>query len=496
MSRFATTLIATVLSGALLATSACTTAPAGGGPILAFGSVEDDVRIGREAHPQILQQYGGTVGDAAVERYVQRIGTDLKNVSELSEIDFTFTVLDSEIVNAFALPGGYVYVTRGLMTLAEDEAELAGVIGHEIGHVTARHGASRQATGTLLTTGLGLLGVIGGAYLGGQAGADLGGQLGQTAGYGLTMTYSRGQEYEADELGVRYLDRANYDPMAMATFLEALQTSAELQAKLTGSSAERGTFDAFFSSHPNAPDRVARASAAARATGAAGTRRDRDALLDQLDGMVFGQSPNQGFVMDQRFAHPVLRLAFEYPAGYTLINQPTAVIGRGENRFLVFDMGRAESASNPRQYMEREWLAEASLRDVSTFRTAGGFDAAIGFAQVQLSGRPAEAGFVAIQGQDRDFYHFTVLAGQIGQAERNHLRSAADSFRRLSAAEAGELRPQRLRLVTVQPGDSIDTFARQMQVDQLPREHFMTINGLNRGRELTPGERVKIVVRG
>ncbi len=496
MSRFETTLIATVLSGALLATSACTTAPAGGGPILAFGSVEDDVRLGREAHPQILQEYGGSIGDAAVERYVQGIGTDLKNVSELSDLDFTFTVLDSEIVNAFALPGGYVYVTRGLMALAEDEAELAGVIGHEIGHVTARHGAARQTTGTLLTTGLGLLGAIGGAYLGGQAGADLGGQLGQTAGYGLTMTYSRGQEYEADALGVRYLDRAGYDPTAMASFLEALQASAELQAKLAGGAPTRSVVDSFFSSHPNAPDRVARAREDARNTGSGSTRRDDDALLDHLDGMVYGQSPAQGFVDGQRLAHPVLRFAFEYPAGYALINQPDAVVGRGENRLMIFDLEQAERASSPRQYLEQQWASDASLRDVSTFRTASGLDAALGFAQVSLGGRPAQAGLVAIQGPDRTFYRFTVIAGQIGQTERNHLQSTADSFRRLSAAEAAELRPQRIRLVTVRSGDTIDTFARQMAVDQLPREQFLTLNGLDRGRELIPGERVKIIVRG
>jgi len=496
VSRFKSALVATALVGALFTTSACTTAPAGGGPILAFGSVEDDVRIGREAHPQILAQYGGSIGDPAIERYVQRIGTGLGNVSELSELDFTFTVLDSEVVNAFALPGGYVYVTRGLMALAEDEAELAGVIGHEIGHVTARHGASRQATGTLLTAGLGLLGVIGGAYLGGQTGADLGGQAGQAIGYGLTMTYSRGQEYEADALGVRYLDRAGYDPTAMATFLEALQTSAELQAKIAGVSLERGAIDHFFSSHPDAPDRVARAREAARNTGSSSTRRDRDALLDQLDGMIYGQSPAQGFVLGQRFAHPALRLEFVYPEGYRVINQPDAVVGRGENRFLVFDLEEAERATNPRQYLEREWVENGSLRDVSTFRTANGLDAAVGYAQMQLSGRPAQAGLVAIAGADRTFYRFIVIAGQIGRAERNHLRSAVDSFRRLSPAEAAELRPQRIRLVTVQPGDTIDGFARQMQVDELPREHFVTLNGLDRGRELVPGERVKIIVRG
>ncbi len=483
-----------MLVAALLGTAGCTTAPAGG-TILAFGSVEDDVRVGREAHPQILEQYGGSVGDPAVERYVQSLGTRLESVSELSELDFTFTVLDSDIVNAFALPGGYVYVTRGLMALADDEAELAGVIGHEIGHVTARHGASRQAAGTLATTIGSVGGALLGAYLGGQAGADLGGQLGQTASYGLVMTYSRSQEYEADELGVRYLDRAGYDPMAMADFLEALQTSAELQGKLAGGALSRSVIDSFFASHPDAPDRVARARTEARDKPGLG-RRDREPLLAVIDGLIYGQSPRQGFIEGQRFAHPELRLAFEYPAGYRLINQPDAVVGRGDNRLLLFDTGSADRAMGPDRYLQQVWLREAKVQGIESFRTAQGLDAAIGFAQVQLSGRPAQGGFVAIQGPDRQFYRFSILAGQIGDTEVRDLGRTADSFRRLSTAEAAELKPQRIRLVTVQPGDTIDSFARRMAVDKLPRDHFITLNGLDRGRELIPGEQVKIIVRG
>jgi predicted Zn-dependent protease len=491
-----TALLAGLLVGALVATSACTTPPAGGGPILAMGSVEDDVQVGREAHPQILRQYGGSVGDEAVERYVQNLGTRLKNVSELSELDFTFTVLDSEIVNAFALPGGYVYVTRGLMALAENEAELAGVIGHEIGHVTARHGAARQTTGTLATALGQIGGALLGAYVGGEAGARLGGQLGQQAGYGLTMTYSRSQEYEADELGVRYLSRADYDPVAMATFLEALQSNAELQARLAGMNGgnERSLLDSFFASHPNAPDRVARARREARDK--PGSQLDRDALLDRIDGLVYGQSPEQGFVMGQRFAHPGLRVAFSYPTGYRIINQPDKVIGRGDNRFILFDLATDQQASSPAQHLQRSWLEGTDVRDVQAFTTAGGLDAAIGYAQVQLSGRPTPGGFVAIQGPDRQFYRFAILAGQIGQTERSQLRETADSLRRLSTAEAAELKPMRIRLVTVQQGDTIDSLARRMEVDNLPREQFVTLNGLDRGRELRPGERVKIIVRG
>lgn len=497
MTRLPSIITSLALAGLLLSTSACTTAPAGGGPILAMGSVEDDIKTGQEAHPQVLQQYGGTVGDPALERYVQTVGMRLKDVSELAEIDFTFTVLDSEIVNAFALPGGYVYVSRGLLALAEDEAEVAGVIGHEIGHVTARHGAARQTTGGLLSGGLTILGVLAGAAIGGESGANLLGQLGQTAGYGLVQTYSRSQEYEADRLGVRYLDRAGYDPEASADFLEALGTNSQLQAKLAGRSGQQtSAIDQFFSSHPNAPDRVARARERAAERPGTGSARNRDAFLDQIDGLIYGQSPNQGFVTGQRFAHPSLRVAFEYPGGYQLINQSNAVIGRGDNRILLFDMGEAETAMEPRRYLEEVWLAKANPSNVETFRTKGGLNAAMGRADVKLNGQAGKGAFVAIQGPDRSFYRFTLVAGGISGTEIGHLRASADSLRRLSAAEAAELKPLRVRLVTVRSGDTIDDFARRMEVDSLPREHFITMNGLDRGRTLKPGERVKIVVRG
>ncbi len=211
--------------------------------------------------------------------------------------------------------------------------------------------------------------------------------------------------------------------------------------------------------------------------------------------MIYGPSPAQGFIMGQRFAHPELRLAFAYPQGYELSNQPQAVIGRRDNRLIIFDIGDADGAGGPRQYLERVWLKDARLQNVRTFRTAGGLDAAVGYAQVQLSGRPAEGGFVVLQGPGKTLYRFALLTGRFGDAEERDLMATANSFEQLSAAEAAELKPQRVRLVTVREGDTVDTFARQMDVDALPRETFITLNGLDRGQVLVPGERVKIVAR-
>ncbi|MCB1990633.1 MAG: M48 family metalloprotease [Geminicoccaceae bacterium] len=497
MIRTRTALLAATLSVSLALTSACTTAPAGGGPILATGSVEDDVRAGREAHPQILAEYGGAVDDPELAAYVSRVGNRLKNVSELAEIDFTFTVLDSEVVNAFALPGGYVYVSRGLLAYADDEAELAGVLAHEIGHVTARHSASRQTTGQLATFGLGLLGVLGGAVLGGEEGARLGAQLGQQTGYGLTQTYSRSQEYEADTLGIRYLDRAGYDTRATADFLQALQTSAELQARLVGASVkEPGAFDHFFSSHPYTPDRVEEARDQADERGSSGDERNRAAFLAAIDGIVYGQSPAQGFVQGSRFAHPGLGIAFAYPEPYRLSNQPTAVVGRADNRLLLFDMGAARQATDPARYLQGEWLKGLELHGVERFTSDGGLEGAIGYADVQVGGQNAQAGFAVLSGGGREFYRFALITGRFGRNEARELRAAADSLHRLTKAEAAALRPLRVEIIEVREGDTIESLARRMEVERLPREQFITLNGFDRGRQLEAGDQVKIIVRG
>ncbi len=497
MSRSRTAVIAATLAVSLALNAACTTAPAGGGPILAAGSIEDDVRAGREAHPQILQEYGGAVENPELAAYVSRVGNRVKDVSELADLDFTFTVLDSEIVNAFALPGGYVYVSRGLLAYADDEAELASVLAHEIGHVTARHGASRQTTGQLATFGLGLLGVLGGAVLGGEEGAKLGAQLGQQAGYGLTQTYSRSQEYEADALGIRYLARAGYDPEASPDFLEALETSAELQAKLAGTSVrEPGALDHFFASHPYTPDRVKEARELAGEHGQSGDERDRKRFLAAIDGMIYGPSPRQGFVEGNHFAHPGLRIAFDYPEPYKLINQPAAVVGRAENRVLLFDMGAAKGVSDPVRYLADDWLKGLDLQDVQRFTSDGGFAGAIGYGNVQLNGQRAQAGFAVLAGEGGEFYRFALVTGRFGKEEARELRLAADSLHRLSKAEAAALKPLRVEIVEVQAGDTIESLGREMEVERLPKEQFVTLNGFDRGRELEVGDEVKILVRG
>jgi predicted Zn-dependent protease len=212
-------------------------------------SPEQERAIGAQEHPRILQQFGGAYPDEKLQAYIDQIGERVAAKSDRPDTDYTFTLLNSEVPNAFALPGGYVYITRGLLALAENEAEMAGVLAHEIGHVTARHTAERYGQ----TMAANIAGVGLGVLLGGEA-AQAGGALG-----GLLLTsYSRDQEFEADMLGGRYLARTGYDTRAMAGFLSQLQAHSRLEAALAGQPEKADSFN-IMQTHPRTADRIERA---------------------------------------------------------------------------------------------------------------------------------------------------------------------------------------------------------------------------------------------
>jgi predicted Zn-dependent protease len=457
----------------------------------------DEVRIGQQEHPKVLAQFGGAYTEGGVGSYADRIGRDLARVSDQPDLDYTFTVLDSPIVNAFALPGGYVYISRGLLALANNEAEVAGVIGHEIGHVTARHTAQRydrQMQGALGATVAQIGGAVLGGILGGEAGARVGGELGGQVG---TMTaqayvqgYSREQEFQADELGVRYLDRAGYDPQAMATFLEALAASDELERQLSGRAAATPTW---FASHPRTVDRVERAIAAAGAAREGG-ELGRDAFLATLDGTVFGDSPDQGFVRGADFIHPTLRFRFSAPTGFQLQNTSAAVVGGDDSgRAMIFDAAQAQSA-DAATYLQREWVQNQQLSNLERVSVAGR-DAAVAIARVSFRNQPAQAMLAAIPAGDGRVYRFIFLRqGQLTNADVQAFQASLRSFAFLSAAEAAQFKALRIRIVEVGPGDTIDSLAARMAVERGKREWLVLLNGLG-NRPLRAGERVKLVVR-
>jgi predicted Zn-dependent protease len=444
-------------------------------------------QIGQQEHPKILQQFGGAYPDPALQAYVTEIGEKMKGVSELANQEFTFTLLNTDTVNAFALPGGYVYVTRGLLALAENEAELAGVIGHEIGHVTGRHTAQRQTQATV-AGGLGTLGVLGAAILGGGAAAELAQQAVQVGGQAYLAGYSRDQELEADELGIRYLQRAGYDPRSMATFLAKLNEQSELDRQLAGVQGDPAA--SWFATHPRTLDRV---EAALREEGVtAGGELNRGAYLQKIGGMIYGEDPTQGFVRGSRFIHPQLGVAFEAPQRYQLENTPQAVVGQAQGGAFKFDLVQVAAGADLRDYVGQTWARELGAQRIEGVQgfEVNGMRGARAATRAQSQSGPVVVRLAAIRADGRNVYRFMFIDQGQGTAA---FQQTVDSFHRLSASEAAEFGPRRIVLAPVRAGDTSNSFARRMAVERAPAEQFQILNALALEDGLRAGEQVKLI---
>jgi predicted Zn-dependent protease len=490
-ARLRVTRVAGVIAaaGLLGVMTACSVNPATGSrSFTGLMSAEDEQQIGAEEHPKLVEAFGGKYDDPALQSYVTSIGELLHSTSEMRQQPFRFVVLDSPIVNAFALPGGYVHISRGLMALANDEAELAGVVAHEIGHVTARHSAQRYSHGVVAGLGAALLGAV--------TGSREVASLGQLAASAYVQGYSRDQEFQADQLGVRYLGRAGYDPLAMSTFLESMGAEHRLALKIAGQEgANPGA--SLFSSHPRTADRVARAARDARASHAGAKAHDRALYLRKIDGMVWGDSAAQGFVRGREFDHPVLRLRFTAPPGFKLQNGAEALMGEHPNgAVMVFDGDTVKrTRSSTLAYVRDQWAPNLRLDGIEGL-TIGGLEAATAAGRISTADGPADVRLVAIRWAPDQVFRFLFVTPPSTTARLDEdVRRAAHSFRRLSGAEAAALKPLRIRVVKVRAGDTINKMARRMMLDEFGREWFQVLNGLAPGAVLTPGQLVKIVAR-
>ena len=483
--RAASLLLAAAISVAGLTASGCSTNPATGERAFTLLSQDDERALGREQHPRVLAEFGGAYDDPALQDYVTAIGNSLAAKSETPNLAFTVTVLDSAMVNAFALPGGYVYVTRGLMALADSEAELAGVIGHEIGHVTARHGAQQHGRSVLVGIGAGIVGILTGDR-GVFDAVSLGGGL-------ILRGYSREQEFEADSLGLRYMTRAGYDPDGMASFLGRLRDKAKLDAEILGTGGDPDEAS-LMSTHPRTVDRVEEARAAVLGAGPLGGLVDREGYLRRLDGMIYGDSPEQGLVRGRRFVHPALRFEFTVPPEFTLVNGQTAVKALSPNgAVIVFDMAPPGTRGGMLDYVRNRWGAQLALVDLTRL-TVDGMEAATGVTRVSTKRGASDLRLVAIRGGDGRVYRFVFLTPAADTARQTEgLQRTTFSFRRLSEAEAAREKPYRLRIHRAQPGDTVARLARRMPENPHAEAQFRVLNGLAPGEEPEPGRLLKYV---
>ncbi|MFC7048326.1 M48 family metalloprotease [Emcibacter nanhaiensis] len=458
-----------------------------------FMSPSQEASLGAEAHPSVIKEHGGVYDDPNIGGYVATVGGRLAAVSELPELGFTFTVLDSPIVNAFALPGGYIYVTRGILALFNSEAEMASVLGHEIGHVTARHTAKRynqSVFANILGAGVGVL-----------AGSE---EVANLVNYGsqlYLLSYSRDQEYQADSLGVRYTSRAGIDPYGAGHMLDSLKAESDLADLIANRSGSERTPE-FFSTHPNTEDRASRAYQLARDTGIAQGSRDsgHDRYLSVIDGMIYGDNPDQGLIRGRIFWHPKMLFTFEVPENYKMSNSSTAVVAQGsgaaEGAAVIFAGGSAEGKSL-QQYMNEAWKSISDNGALENWQdmTINGMAGLTATTTGTLSNQPVLVRMVAIRYSATQAYHFLMIMPQNNVAALEPgLKTMAYSFRKLSASEADKVKAKRIKVITVQKGDTAQSLSRHMAFDDYQLERFLTLNGLQKNSTLRVGERLKLIV--
>ncbi len=475
-----TVLILLVLA---LPVSDCAKNPVTGKRQLVLISEQQEIAIGRESHPEILAEFG-EVENPALQASVSELGRKLAADSQRPDLPWTFTVVDSPVVNAFALPGGYIYVTRQILVEMNNEAELAGVLGHEIGHVTARHSVGQISRAQLIGLGLGL----------GTVFSDTFRNFGQLAELGagvLFLKYSRDAERQADQLGIDYMFQQGYDPRQMSSFFQVFESLREQSG---------AALPSWLSSHPDPPDRrrTTLQQAEQLIASAPGRRLlvNEERHLSLVEGLVYGENPREGFVEEGWFLHPDLRFRFGVPRGWRVQNTRSSVI--------LSEPG--ESAAIQLTLVPRGVTAEERARELASRPGVrvqwGGED--------RLHGNPALLGLYEVPTQQGSL---AALAAWIEYEGRLYqligitpasaysrffplLEDSIRSFQRLTDRRALGVQPDRIRLHRCRRGETLEQLARQAANPRVDLQELARLNRLEPEQALPQGKLVKLVASG
>jgi len=475
------------LALALAATlAACATNPATGDREFSLMSEAQEIQLGKEMDPQVRQQMG-VYEDAELQRYVSSVGMRLARASERPNLPWQFTVVDEPAVNAFALPGGYIYITRGILAYLHDEEQLAGVLGHEIGHVTARHSAQQYTQQQSAGIGLTLLSIFV------PEARPLQG-LAETAFGLLFLKHGRDDELQADRLGVQYAAKGGWDPAGVAGMLRTLQ-------RLDAASGSSRGVPNFLSTHPAPGDRVQRVQQFVEQNPVPVATAGRGANLAEyqshIDGIVFGDSPSDGIVRGNEFLHPDLRLALQFPEGWEIRNSPEQVVAKAPNadHFMVLQL--VPNPSGSIQQIAQGTMASAGFRPIEGERaTINGLDAYVGTYQGTAQDIGTVVTVAAHIVHNRNVYLLAGLApaNQFGSVQAQFANSIR-SFKELSASQAASIRPNRVDIYTVRGGDTWDAISRRGGGLVKP-DTLAIMNNYEPSQQPRAGDRIKVVVEG
>jgi predicted Zn-dependent protease len=471
----------------VLIIAACATNPATGKKEFSLMSEAQEIELGKSMDGEVRREMG-VYQDPELQRYVESIGMKLAAASQRPSLPWHFAVVDEPAVNAFALPGGYIYLTRGILPFLHTEADLAGVLGHEIGHVTARHSAQQYTKATSAGLGVQLLSIF-------VPEAQPFQGLTETALGVLFLKYGRDDELQADRLGVDYTAKTGWNPAGVGGMLRTL-------ARLDEAGGSRRGVPNWLSTHPAPADRVEKVQAYIAESGLpAGTaaRNDGDggAFLRRVDGVVFGDSPDQGIVRGNTFVHPVLRLSIGFPQGWEIQNsrQQVAAKAPDRNEFMILQL--VPNASGSIEQVARATMASAGFRQVNGERAQlNGLDAYVGTYQGQLEGLGNVATLAAHIVHDRNVYLFAGLAPpNLYDSAQRQFSQSIRSFRELSRQEAANIHPNRVDLYTVRSGDTWQGLAEAGNNVVKPAT-LAIMNNYDPAQPPRPGDRIKIVVQG
>jgi predicted Zn-dependent protease len=456
--------------------AACARNPVTGRRQLSLVSEQEEIDLGREAAQQVVEQMG-RYPDPEIQTYVAGIGKRMAAASERPDLPWSFTVLDDPAVNAFALPGGPIFVTRGLLTHLNSEAELASVLGHEIGHVTARHSVEQLSQAELAQLGLGV-----GAILSPELA-----QLGQVAGAGLQLLFlkfGRDAERQADELGFRYLVGQRYDPREMAHVFTTLERSSATQG--------RGRVPEWLSTHPDPGNRARKAAERAAAAVDPGARVEREAFLARVDGMTFGEDPRQGFFQGSAFLHPELGFRIDLPADWEKANTPDAVAALSPEKDAAIQLAGAGNLSPEeaaRKFFSLEGVQPAAL-------AGGGAPPARARYFEARTEQGRVGGLVAfLESRGGTLMLLGTTAAERVAAHDAAFRAAIASFRPLTDSAALRVRPARIQLVKVPRDMTVAEFAAEFP-SAAPVETIAAVNGVGKDGRLEAGRTAKRIVGG
>jgi predicted Zn-dependent protease len=464
-----------------LLSGSCATNPVSGGPELMLLNESDEIKLGKQTDAEVRKEYG-VYEDRKLNAYLNDMCQRLAKVSHRPNLPYKFEIVDASVVNAFAVPGGYVYFTRGILAYLNNEAELAGVMGHELGHITARHSAQQYSRAQLAQVGL----AVGELFLG-----DLVSGVAQLGVGMLFLSFSRDNERQADELGVEYASKAGYDGRELASFFETLER--------VNPGSDRSGLPGWFSTHPSPEDRVVAVRKEAgewqQKTGMRDPKVNRDVYLKHIDGLVYGEDPRQGYVDEGIFYHPDMKFQFPVPANWKANNTTSQVQMVNENKDagIIFSVAAALSPK------------EAAAKFVQANRAS-----VLASDPIMVSGFPAQRLVCDVRGQsgtirgvsyfiqrDKSIFYFHGLSSRsVFDKYLSTFERTMKGFKELTDPKKINVKPDRIRLRSTKTAGTVESNLRSMGIPKDDLDDLALLNGMELNENLPANTLVKVIEKG